>query len=252
MRMCTLTYLPDPSGEGYIFTSNRDERTARAIALQPAPMVVQGVAALAPIDAQAKGTWIGASELGHSVCLLNGAFEAHTPRASYRHSRGLVVLQALAAASGEELFEALDLHDIEPFTLVYVAAGPLRLLELRWDGLRKHVREFDAGAPRIWSSCTLYTPAMQAEREGWFARWIAGRKAFSADEIIHFHCTEGRENPETALLMKRGDVVQTVSTTCIVHQPAGLEMRYLDHLRPEWAPPALARPWGARLQTTMR
>lgn len=250
--MCTLTYLPDPGGEGYIFTSNRDERTTRAIAHQPAPMLVQGVEALAPIDAQAKGAWIGASRLGHSVCLLNGAFEAHIPKAAYRHSRGLVVLQALAAGSPEALFAELDLYDIEPFTLVYVAADPLRLLELRWDGQRKHIQEFDALQPRIWSSCTLYTPAMQAERESWFVRWLGGQSVFSADEVIRFHCTEGCENPETALLMKRAGIVQTVSTTCIVHQPAGVEMRYLDHLQPEAGATSILRPWNAHRQTALR
>lgn len=247
--MCTLTYLPDPEGKSYILTSNRDERMAREIALLPVPLMVQGIEVLAPIDARAKGSWIGTSGLGHSVCLLNGAFEAHIPQPSYRHSRGLIVLQALAAKEGEVLFDELELSDIEPFTLVYVASNPLRLLELRWDGQQKHVREFDPLQPRIWSSCTLYTSAMQAEREAWFARWLKDRLAFYPDDIINFHCTEGREQPEMALLMKRGKLVQTVSTTCIIYTATQVEMRYIDHAHTKSSQSSLKRDWPVRQQT---
>src|SRR4051812_22764348 len=73
--MCTVTYLP--LKEGFIITSNRDERLVRKPA--DAPQIISGLNTriLFPRDGEAGGTWIATSENNRTVCLLNGAFVPH-------------------------------------------------------------------------------------------------------------------------------------------------------------------------------
>src|SRR5688500_18696780 len=100
--MCTLTYIP--LKDGFLFTSNRDERRLRAPALPPEVYRVHGKDILFPKDGEAGGSWVASSD-SLQLCLLNGAFERHIPNPPYRLSRGIVLLDAFGYEGFHAFFE---------------------------------------------------------------------------------------------------------------------------------------------------
>ncbi|MEM7671683.1 MAG: NRDE family protein [Pseudomonadota bacterium] len=102
--MCTVIIDIDPARPTpLIAAANRDEDLDRPTE-PPAPRVVEGVRIFAPRDARADGTWIGLNEHGVFVAITN-RFGLHPDRS--RHSRGRLVLYALATSSASEAFERI-------------------------------------------------------------------------------------------------------------------------------------------------
>lgn len=73
---------------------------------------------LYPKDELSGGTWIGVSEKNRLVCVLNGGFEIHERKASFRKSRGIVANDFMVAENISAHVEAYNFNSIEPFTLV--------------------------------------------------------------------------------------------------------------------------------------
>ena len=69
--MCTVSFLP--LDNGFILTSNRDERALRKPAEFPATYQSNSGTVTFPRDGKAGGTWIAASKT-KMICLLNGGF----------------------------------------------------------------------------------------------------------------------------------------------------------------------------------
>lgn len=218
--MCTLTYIPLESG--FLFTSNRDETVLRQVNDEPEAKVYFGHTVHFPRDPGAGGTWFASSERGLSLCLLNGAFEKHTRKESYRRSRGLMLLDAFAFSDAESFARDYDFKGIEPFTLVWLLHEPRVLIEMRWDEQELHFRPLDPFKPEIWSSSTLYSPEVRAERRTWFEKALdEGGFAQQAD-ILYFHRFSGKGNQQQDLVMKRGDFLRTLSITSLeVQQEKG-------------------------------
>ena len=225
--MCTLTYLPKKTG--FILTSSRDEKRARAKALAPAVFEKEGVEIMAPVDGAAKGTWIGINQLGRTACLLNGAFEAHISTGNYARSRGLITLEALTAPDLEFFLENTSLEGVEPFTLVIIDEND-GLSELRWDGSLQFYRKLPSDTPHIWSSATLYNPDARAIRESWFQHWLQQRPLTDTKTVTEFQLNTGKEFPEIAFCMKRGEEYATVSLTSVEKYTDTVDMTYLDLL----------------------
>jgi hypothetical protein len=223
--MCTLTYLPLPASPGFILTHSRDELALRPTALPPATYLLGDEPVVYPKDPQGLGTWV-ATSARLSVCLLNGAFRSHVPQPPYRHSRGLVVLDAFRADGIDRFLNQYDCRGLEPFTLLLAEAG--RLAELRWDGQRTHIHERDPEQPHIWSSATLYSPDVVAQRRTWFCQWLARNPAPTVADIRAFHGLAGQEDPHNALRMNRGNGLFTLSLTSIRHENRGSELLYED------------------------
>ena len=105
--MCTLILL-DRVVPGFpvVVAANRDEFFARAAAPPALFAPAEGRPAfMAPQDLEAGGTWMGVNASGLFVGLTNRPVAARDPSA---RSRGLLVLDALAAASARE--SALELE----------------------------------------------------------------------------------------------------------------------------------------------
>ena len=226
--MCTVTFLPSGTAD-FILTSNRDEKPGRSRALPPQRYEIHGIPMVFPKDAQANGTWIATAENGFTLCLLNGAFETHSPHYPYRMSRGVMVLDFFRFNDAERFVKEYDFSGIEPFTLLVVSQeAALQLTEIRLDASGKlYVSALDAGKPHIWSSATLYPVAVRHERERWFADWLSDRSTFELEEILHFHHFGGTGNRQNDLLMNR-NVVGTVSITAVARQQGITEMVYED------------------------
>ncbi|MFC2126679.1 NRDE family protein, partial [Bacteroidota bacterium] len=224
--MCTVTFLPYK--EGYILTSNRDEKLTRPSAGMPEVHKKKGYQLAFAKDPIGGGTWIAADDRGNSVCLLNGAFEHHEPRYPYRHSRGLIVLNYFKYLDLEDFTENYNLDKIEPFTLVIVWHN--RLFELKWDGEITYSSELPYDQPRIWSSVTLYSQEIIDKRQHWFDKWLTDHPNFTREDILKFHNFEGDENSHANIIMASEDKRRTVSITSILSDGNQVSFRYRDLL----------------------
>ena len=227
--MCTVTYLP-LKNEGFILTSNRDESPMRRT-IPPQKYIENDVELVYPKDELAGGTWIGTSEKNRLVCLLNGGFENHQRNTYYRMSRGVVVKNILSVDDPVQYIEDFDFDNIEPFTVVLVDWGTeLMTYELVWDGTQKHFQKLPQ-EPRIWSSSTLYTSEMKADRKDWFRDWLGNQKDFNQESILAFHQSTDKGTAGTTLKMKR-PFVETVSVTS-VKKAAQITIDYIDIKNPQ-------------------
>lgn len=230
--MCTVTFLPTPSG--FILTHNRDEAPSRS------PEVISrvqegGDTLLFPRDTKAGGAWVAASKSGRTACLLNGAFVKHHHNPPYRRSRGLVLLDFFHWPQPDLFFGQYDLDGIEPFTFLYFNTD--RVVELRWDGTQRYVKELAPDEPHFWCSATLYPPDMQQKRKQVFLDWLqqtVHRPPSSVyrlpSSVYRLHQTGSVGDPENDFVMNRGGRVCTVSITQITLTSKKFSMRYVDLL----------------------
>ncbi len=229
--MCTVTFIPYK--DTVFITSNRDEQTLREPALAPAAYPFKTGNIFFPKDGRAGGTWIAMHSNGNTMVLLNGAFEKHKHQPPYRKSRGLIFLEILDSEDPVTQFDAIDLDDIEPFTLALWANKELH--DLRWDGTKKYRQRKDATVPHIWSSAMLYDKAVIEKREHWFYEWLRGRESFTAEDIRKFHEFGGEGDKRTGLMMNLDGILQTVSITGMELSPGNASMYYRDTITNEVA-----------------
>jgi len=120
--MCTLIVLHRCfEAAPLVVAANRDEYFERP-AEGPALRDTAHGRVVAPLDRRAGGTWLGLNEHGLFAAITNQRCESPDPN---RRSRGLIVLDALAAASAGEAadrIEALQTDLYNPFNLL-VADG---------------------------------------------------------------------------------------------------------------------------------
>ncbi|MCU0390787.1 MAG: NRDE family protein [Thermoflexibacter sp.] len=229
--MCTVTYLP-ADNQSFILTSNRDEQASRPHAILPNILEINDRQIVCPIDAKAKGTWIATSN-HRTICLLNGAFVPHQPKEKYRMSRGQVVLDSFLYQSIEQFLDEYELADIEPFTLILINHLPLTMTELIWDGTQKNITSKDTATPAIWSSVTLYPPAVVAERQNWFDEFLknninGGKQLEDLSKIVDFHRFGGNGDKRNGIMMNRNNFLLTVSITSIQVDDKMRKMTYYD------------------------
>ena len=225
--MCTVTYISQGKGK-FILTSNRDEAATRSP--QNISRIVQDdLEIIFPRDNQAGGSWIAASQNDKMVCLLNGAFERHARKPSYKRSRGIMLLDFFKFETAKDFINTYDFEGMESFTKIIYDQGAL--FEIRWDEQKFYVKELNPNGYYLWSSATLYDSKARKRRKQWFQNWLKDRNDFSLDAINHFHKNGGRWDTWNGFIMNRCDLVQTVSITNIIKTDEGMTMRYNDLLR---------------------
>ncbi|MFT5215894.1 MAG: hypothetical protein ACI83H_001011 [Glaciecola sp.] len=210
--MCTVTLIPKGTNN-FVLTSNRDEAPNRHT-LSPDFYNIENTKLLFPKDEVAGGSWIGVSEKQRVLCILNGGFEKHERKATYRLSRGVVMKDLLVCANLEQTIKAYDLEGVEPFTLVIVEwNSSMEFKELVWDGKKKHFSNLPL-EPKIWSSSSLYNSSMKKERLQWFTDFKQEHELASSS-IMEFHKTAGKGNEYYGVVMDRF-FVKTTSITQII------------------------------------
>lgn len=224
--MCTVTYIPTTNG--CIITSNRDEKMAREYAIAPKSYVINGRKLIFPKDQKAGGTWIAHTD-NKVVVLLNGAQEKHISKPSYRKSRGLIVVEITSANNSLELWNSIDLTDIEPFTIVLFEEN--KLYQLQWNNINKSNTELDIKENHIWSSSTLYTKEMKEKRAKWFTNFMLNNRNPSPKDILSFHRFTESENNEFGLQINRNNLLKTISITQCVVSNDKTTIFYLDLLK---------------------
>jgi hypothetical protein len=221
--MCTVTIIPN-GNQDFILTSNRDESPNR-VSLAPDFYDVDGAKLLFPKDTLSGGTWIGVSDRKRLVCVLNGGFVSHQRQSNYRKSRGIVTQDFLVSDDISATIESYNLEGIEPFTMIIPDWNTeLKLYELVWDGLKKHVNELPL-EPKIWSSSTLYDQVMKLKRQQWFGAFKDTHHDLNAATLLKFHKTAGQGNNHYSVIMDRG-FVKTTSITQVSKVNGALNMYY--------------------------
>jgi uncharacterized protein with NRDE domain len=227
--LCTVTYIP--YRDGFFITSSRDEKITRQQATAPAVYNHNGLSLIYPKDTAAGGSWIALAKNGNAAVLLNGAFKKHISMPPYRKSRGVIFTEIIASAEPYLHFLQMNLHNIEPFTLVLYCKDNLH--ECRWDGQARHTKPLNRLLPQIWSSTTLYEDAVVKKREEWFAEWINKITIPSQKDILDFHQFTGDGDVQNDLLMNRNNSMLTVSITGIEWKKDNGTVQYLNLLNKE-------------------
>lgn len=228
--MCTVTFIPYK--EGFVLTSNRDELAFRETH-PPQKYRYNDVTLCYPKDALAGGSWIAINNRGRTVCLLNGAYVAHSKKDFHTYSRGKVLLEAAASFQNTmDVFSTEGLQNTEPFTLLCIDFDNdhiVQFSELIWDGISKHYRILDATKEYIWSSVTLYDEESRNARIQWFRDFLeACNHQPGADALMNFHAGQHSDNKRLNVVMEREGGLKTVSTTQVRLIDNGLSMRYID------------------------
>lgn len=222
--MCTVTVVPAKGG--YIFTFSRDEAPAR---YTPHLLVRQHLPhkeIYFAKDSKAGGSWFAADNCGNIAMLFNGAFVKHEKKAQYAKSRGMVLLELFAATGMKKYFEAAELDDVEPFSVVLFEEGIL--YRLTWDGLKKHVTVLLQESSYIFSSATLYNENIQAARRGWLADFLKAQPSVDAGAMLAFHSDCKTEDTENGLVIKRAGSCSTLSISQAVVKPGLTELKHSD------------------------
>ncbi|HLO73321.1 MAG TPA: NRDE family protein [Flavobacterium sp.] len=221
--MCTVTFIPTTNG--YIITSNRDEKIARKKAIPPQSYEINGKQIFFPKDQKAGGTWIAHTK-NKIVVLLNGAEEKHIKKPSYKKSRGLIVIEIISSNNSLELWKTIDLTNIEPFTIVFFENN--KLLQLQWNEIEKRQEELAISEHHIWSSSTLYSKEIRIERAKWFANFMLKNTNPTTTDILNFHLFTESENEEFGLQINRNNLLKTISITQCFISENKIQMSYLD------------------------
>ena len=220
--MCTVTIIPKGKND-FVLISNRDEAPNR-ISLTPDFYIINKTKVLFPKDELSGGTWIGLSEKNRMICVLNGGFVYHERKSEYRLSRGIVAKDFMITDALETTVDAYNFKNIEPFTMVIADWNTnLKFYELVWDGTEKHFTQLPL-EPKIWSSSTLYSEAMKAERLQWFNKFKVENN-LDANSLLHFHKTAGKDNDDYGVVMNRG-FVKTTSITQVEKREDVVDMHY--------------------------
>lgn len=230
--MCTVTWLQHE--DGYEVLCNRDELHARKPALPPRFSERSGVRHLAPVDAEAGGSWIGVNEFGVTLCLVNhypannSLLRGVEAKKKYR-SRGLLLTELLDCASPEIIAARLEHEKMErypPFMLLaFGLRAPFRLLV--WDEKTlRHKQLNDADLPVTSSS--FETDSVIASRRRVFNQHFSREKIVSPEMLVRFHRSHEPERSAYSVCMHRADA-ETVSFTHVRVGRAQAELRYLPH-----------------------
>jgi len=224
--MCTVTFVN--TANGIVITSNRDEQVLRGAALQPEVVAFEGKKIIFPKDVKAGGTWFAADDEGNFAVLLNGAAEKHHHNPPYKISRGLILLDIIAQNLPFIAFGTIDLVGIEPFTIVLLQQS--KLYQLRWNGWEKDIVELATTQNHIWSSATLYTKEIIAQRETWFREFLANNPRPTNEQLIDFHNYTHTDDTTNGLVINRDDLLKTISITQVYSANNIVNMLHIDLL----------------------
>jgi hypothetical protein len=212
------------SSDGWELFANRDERRTRLPALPPRVTRRGAMRILAPVDADAEGTWIGVNERGVGLCLLNGRSRKGEEGPEGFTSRGLLVRDLLACPTLEEIGVRLgqaDLGRLRGFFLFGLALGEAPVLHA-WDG-RSLATEREPVQPLVSSSRD--TEEARRHRERSWRRLHPAGTAPTAGSLAAFHRSHEPEAGPWSVCMHREDA-RTVSASRVRVAAGRAEFHY--------------------------
>lgn len=240
--MCTVSIIALASG-GYRVVCNRDESRDRPAAAAPRWRPIERGAgrALWPMDMEAGGTWIAASEPGMSLCLLNLSPGSAGWAARRGRSRGLLLPELIGCKSVERVadrWRTLDLESFAPCRMIGVGLGGSGVLEASWDGRAGSVK-WHSGVPVCFVSSGL-GDHLVAPRLDLFADLVI-RRGPTPDAQDAFHRHTWRDRPHLSVMMSRADA-RTVSVTTLEVAERGGRVEVHMAYEPVREPASIAGP----------
>lgn len=225
--MCTVSWLHE--GGGYQLLCNRDEKKTRGIARPPRIERRDGVAFIAPLDADFSGTWLTTNEFGLTFCLVNGI----GPRGT--ESRGHLVLALATSASLRDAEWHLRSMDIEPFgAFQVVALSPAGVFVASYDGAGEIAIGSNA-APMPLVSSSFEPEAVCAARRRAFNKQVERAGCLDANVLFNFHESHGGRPSAYSACMHRADA-ETVSFSWIHVDTHSAEFFYTPGSPCQWLP----------------
>lgn len=223
--MCTVTWLN--SENGYEVFCNRDELKTRKPALPPRFAECRGARYLAPVDADAGGSWFGVNEYGVTMCLVNhypqsDVASKSSPGQTYR-SRGLLLTGLMNCVSSAAAVQRLRTEALEQYRPFLLLAFELHksFIMVEWNGTAMQTRQLNpVDLPVTSSSCN--TAEVVSWRRENFAR-LQVKNNRSA--LIDFHRSHVPERGAFSVCMHRGEAA-TVSFTHVHVTNARAELQY--------------------------
>jgi Transport and Golgi organisation 2 len=231
--MCTCSWIRSRSATGaetgYDVMFNRDEQWSRKPALLPRLHVRNGARFIAPVDADAGGTWIGVNAFGVSIALLNRYQDSTPPPATSAGftSRGQLVrnlLDARAAGEVHSRIESLEqeIGRFQPFTLLVLETGMAALL-IEWSGKTLSIDE-DADKQMPLASSSFEPSAAITYRRELLTRLSNGQP--SVESLRAFHASREPGRAPYGPCMERDDA-HTVSFSWIRVRPEQISFEYM-------------------------
>lgn len=231
--MCTLTWLMNE--DGYTLLFNRDELKTRQRAIPPAVHLAENkVEYLAPIDADAGGTWLAANAYGVTICLLND-YRAKEPtvEADQIRSRGNVVAKLAGMESVSEIeagLRALNLSLYRGFRLVVFADRGVH--QWRWNA--RQLEKLDARENRNpITSSSFDEDNVQRTRRLFYSSY---GETSNLEDLLEFHsshidddlCNISSEPLAVSSVCMHRRHSQTVSQCMVCVSEKGIDITYTD------------------------
>ncbi len=192
--MCTLIVATRVwPQQPLVVAANRDERLGRA-AVPPALHEQDGLGFFAPRDLQAGGTWLGVNRNGVVVAITNRYPAQANPDA---RSRGLLVLDALAAESVEDAVHRVAGEQATRYQGFHLVIADVRDAHVVWnDGARLHHEHLAPGIHVITERSFGAAPSERVARlRGEIAATLAADPPTAGRwmEILRAHAEPGFE-----------------------------------------------------------
>jgi len=244
--VCTLTVIPEPwlsparaesvtdgpaSADRCRVVFSRDEKRSRSRAHPPVECVVGGRVVTMPIDSEAGGSWIAATDAGVVCCVLNLTLHESSGNTPERPvvagtvSRGTLIpwlVESADAAAAWGRLCALDPSSFAPFLLLSITAT--ERAEARWDGTCFEIAREAFDTPWMRTTSSLGDARVARPRAALFDQWFATRPiAPEVQDAFHRHVWE--HQPELSVRMSRPDAC-TVSITTVRLGSNGVSMSY--------------------------
>lgn len=221
--MCTLSVVP--IRDGFRIACNRDERLTRPAAEPPKLRHAGCRRAVWPLDPLSGGTWIGASDAGLAMFILNRTPRQRPVPLVRPRSRGTIIpplLRSPGIGSAIDAATALPAWEFEPFTLVVLQGTNVRVLTNA--GGRLWTRAEVLTEPLVFTSSSLGDHIVLRPRRALFARLVqAGSTPLRGQADFHRHFWPDRR--DISVHMTRPDAA-TVSQTVLEVADNTVHIRY--------------------------
>jgi uncharacterized protein with NRDE domain len=220
--MCVLTYIPQPYGCVTI-THNRDEHITRPTALPPTTYLVGAEKVIYPKDPQGEGTWFAVHQ-DWVCCMLNGAYQLHERKKTYRLSRGQVILYFMQHLDIQSFVSNFNAYDMEPFTFIAFDLKRQKIHQVIWDEKTLNLQHLSSKLPHIWSSVTLYNPEIRSMRKTIFEKFL--EKKPNNQSILDFHQLNAKDSLGNGFFVNIDNRVRTVAITQVTGKYEEMELKY--------------------------
>ncbi|TGK33333.1 NRDE domain protein [Leptospira gomenensis] len=225
--MCTAIIHRNVEQRLFGLGFNRDESVKRKPALPPTVFGNSPQLAIAPLDGDYGGTWIGANSSREIFCLLN-YYEATLKLLRNPTSRGLLVRSCLLNEVRPETLQAERLADFYPFKLIRIDLDKTSIFV--WDGKDYSVSE-NRDSYFILGSSFTQGPKAQISREAVFRESFLPQKPTDRNGFLdlskRFLTAHLPEKGALSPCMHRKDA-HTVSKTEVVIAENTLTLTYQE------------------------